>query len=125
MRLVPLNATVVPTGPCDGVHFGGVEIFREGAWGRICTDGVRNNPEEFTLDAHVVCSQLGFPFGTAMEASEFGGVYDYSNTSSDYSDTPVIVWASRVRAVSPHRLSASPPGCHCCHDTLLTCVLKN
>jgi len=114
MRLVPLNGTTMPTGPCDDVHFGGVELFREGAWGRICKGRFGRDPEEFTLDAQVVCRQLGFPFGTLMDADEVRGAYDYINTGPDYrySGPPVIVWASTVRALAPHRTSGCPPGCH-------------
>eukprot|EP00892_Ulva_mutabilis_P007289 jgi/Ulvmu1/4932/UM204_0003.1 len=96
VRLVPLNGTAVATAACDDVHFGGVELFREGQWGRICAGRFGGDPEEFTVDAQVVCRQLGFPFGTVMDEQEVFGAYDYR--TYDYS-TPredPITWASEV-----------------------------
>ena len=55
VRLVPLQGTTVATGECDNVHFGGVELFFQGQWGRICSatrSGI-DRDAEFTLDAHV------------------------------------------------------------------------
>lgn len=97
VRLVPLNGTATATAACDDVHFGGVELFREGRWGRICS-GRGGRTQEFTLDAQVVCRQLGFPFGTVMDASEPFGAYD-----RDYNDLPedALVWATEVRS-HPH-----------------------
>ena len=123
MRLVPLNGTAVPTGPCDDVHFGAVELFREGAWGRICAGRFGGDPEEFTLDAQVVCRQLGFRFGTLMNSEEVSGAYDY--TSSDYSDPPFTVWATEVWAVAPCHTADTLPGRHCCPEALLTCLLHS
>eukprot|EP00892_Ulva_mutabilis_P007291 jgi/Ulvmu1/4934/UM204_0006.1 len=94
VRLVPLNGTDVPTAACDDVHFGGVELFREGQWGRICAGRFGGEQEDFTLDAQVVCRQLGFPFGTIMDEREAFGVYDYN--SYDYDAEPVITWATEV-----------------------------
>ena len=108
MRLVPLSGTAVPTAVCDDVHFGSVQLFREGAWGRICAGRFGRIPKEFTLDAQVVCRQLGFPFGTLMDAGEVSGAYDYP--SSDYSDPPFTVWASEVWAVAPRH--ATRPTLH-------------
>ena len=96
VRLVPLNGTAVPTAVCDDVHSGGVELFREGAWGRICAGSFGGNEAEFTLDAKVVCRQLGFPFGTLMDSYEVPPDYEYSSTSPDYSDPSVTVWATQV-----------------------------
>ena len=92
MRLVPLVDTAVPTAECDDVHFGGVELFREGAWGRICPGRFGGDEQEFTLDAQVVCRQLGFPFGTVIDATDISGSYDYPFAS----DPPVTVWATQV-----------------------------
>ena len=97
VRLVPFDETATPTASCDDVHFGGVELFREGLWGRICEFGL----EEFTIDAQVVCRQLGFPFGTVMEAG-------FSSSSGDYrtDDTSDIAWASTVRSLeTPHGMT--------------------
>ena len=96
---MPLPGTAVPTAVCDDVHFGGVELFREGVWGRICTGPFPRGTAEFTLDAQVVCRQLGFPFGTLMDADEMSGVYD--DSTPDNSDPPFTVWASEVWAVAP------------------------
>ena len=106
MRLVPLNGTAVPTAPCDDVHFGGVELFREGVWGRICPGRFGGDEADFTLDAKVVCRQLGFPFGTVMDASEVSGFYDYSYSSAS-SDT-VTVWATQVCHICLHWRSQCP-----------------
>lgn len=95
VRLVPLNGTAVPTAECDDVHFGGVELFREGVWGRICAGRSGGLAQEFTLDAHVVCRQLGYPFGTVMEAFEVMSGSDYYY-SYDESDVHVTVWATQV-----------------------------
>ena len=96
---MPLPGTAVPTAVCDDVHFGGVELFREGVWGRICTGPIPSGTAEFTLDAQVVCRQLGFPFGTPMDADELIGVSD--DSTPDYSDPLFTVWATEVWAVAP------------------------
>ena len=89
VRLVPLNGTAVPTAVCDDVHFGGVELFREGTWGRICPGRTGGEEASFTLDAQVVCRQLGLPFGTVMDAADDEG-------RGDYSDPLATVWATQV-----------------------------
>ena len=66
VRLVPFNETIDPTSMCDDVHFGAVELFRKGRWGRTCSF---RDPDDFTLDAAIVCRQLGFPFGTSLESN--------------------------------------------------------
>ena len=114
VRLVPLNGTVVPTAVCDDVHFGAVELFLEGAWGRICAGSLGGDAEDFTLDAQVVCRQLGFPFGTLMDADEIFRAYEYARL--DYSD-PAIVWATEVWPVEQRR--------RLCAETLLVCLLLN
>ena len=127
MRLVPLNGTAVPTGPCDDVHFGAVDLFREGVWGRICAGSFGGDADHFTLDAQVVCRQLGFPFGTLMDGEELPGAYDSGAyySSLDYSDPPMIVWATEVWAVAPRCTSDSPLGRHYCPVALLTCMLHS
>lgn len=95
IRLVPLNATSAATATCDAVHFGSVELFHEGRWGRIC-NGRGRDDNAFTLDAHVVCRQLGFPFGTVMDAGEVSDAYEF-----DYYSDNALVWATQVR-VLPH-----------------------
>ena len=91
MRLVPLNGTAVPTAVCDDVHFGGVELFREGSWGRICPGRFGGDEADFTIDAQIVCRQLGFPFGSVMDVEDFFDANDYISP-----ETPVAVWASQV-----------------------------
>ena len=124
MRLVSLNGTEGPTAVCDDIHFGGVELFREGTWGRICADPFGSYPEDFTLDAQVVCRQLGFPFGTLMDAGELGSVY--GDSTPDYSDLPPFtIWATEVWAKAPRRPADTPLGRYCCPEALLTCLLHS
>lgn len=91
---MPLNGTAVPTAPCDDVHLGAVELFIEGRWGRICNGDFGGDPEEFTLDAQVVCRQLGFPYGTVMDAEQN---VDYSDRDYAPADESVVIWATQVR----------------------------
>lgn len=94
VRLVPLNGTQYPTAVCDDVHFGGVELFREGQWGRICAGTAGGDEAEFTLDAAVICRQLGFPFGTLMSSSDYTDEYLYDVFETP--ETPITVWANEV-----------------------------
>jgi len=49
--------------PCDAVYSGFVEVYHFEEWGAICIgDDVSD-----TLAADVVCRQLGFPHGTAVD----------------------------------------------------------
>ena len=96
MRLVPLNATAVPTAVCDDVHFGGVELFREGIWGRICLNRFGGEEEEFTVDAQVVCRQLGFPFNNVMDVGEVLDTFEYRTYNYFPPDDPVVGWATQV-----------------------------
>ena len=93
VRLVPLNGTASPTAPCDDVHFGGVELFFQGQWGRICSGGNGGDHNEFTLDAQVVCRQLGFPFGTVMNQKDFSEAYEYDSREEE----GILTWATEVR----------------------------
>lgn len=95
VRLVPLNGTAAPTAACDEVHFGGVELLFQGRWGRICNGRFGNHHEEFTLDAQVVCRQLGFPFGTVMHEEVFRLAYDYDYDSRGNKE--ILTWASEVQ----------------------------
>ena len=90
MRLVALAGTAA-TSACGAVHPGAVEIFHDGRWGRICNDLYGTSPEKFTLDAHVVCRQLGFPFGTVIDAQ------DNAQFQYDYDTEEELVWATAVR----------------------------
>ena len=72
---MPFAETIAPTSQCDDVHFGGVELFLDGRWGRICDFA---EPDEFTLDAQVVCRQLNFPYGTAMDDDSFVAQEEFS-----------------------------------------------
>ena len=99
VRLVPLNGNSPPTAACDDVHFGGVELFHDGRWGRICLE---TETYEFTLDAQVVCRQLGFPFGGVLDAEEASSfslrsdyIYDYLLSYTVEEAQPV--WATQVR----------------------------
>ena len=91
VRVVPLQGTTVATRECDDVHFGGVELFFQGQWGRICSaihSGI-DLDAEFTLDAHVSCRQLRFPFGTVMDAND--RIFEDGDTEG------VVTWASEVQ----------------------------
>lgn len=111
VRLVTLNGTSSNTAACDDVHFGGVELFREGRWGRICT-GVRfDAADHFTLDAQVVCRQLGFPFGTLMDEGtvfdrDYGSGFEYElysyqdDTAQDYDYSQAVTWATEVLSIT-------------------------
>lgn len=88
VRLVPFNETATRTALCDDVHFGAVELFREGLWGRICAFTL----EENTIDAQVVCRHQSFPFGTVMD-SIFLEYFD-DHREGEASN---IAWASNVR----------------------------
>lgn len=96
VRLVPINNTAISTAACDAVHLGAVEMFRAGRWGRICSGRRGGEFEKFTLDAQVICRQLGFPFGNVMDVGEIFGAYE-----EDYTvEVPVpLVWASEVRSL--------------------------
>ena len=54
VRLVALPGLNVSTDPCDDVHFGAVEIFNDGRWGRICRSNF-NTFASFSVDARVIC----------------------------------------------------------------------
>lgn len=85
LRLVPLPGITSNTAPCEAVHFGAVEIFNEGRWGRICNGRSSIAEEHFTLDAQVVCRQLGFPFGGLYDVAEAENSTETS-IDSDYGD---------------------------------------
>eukprot|EP00892_Ulva_mutabilis_P005580 jgi/Ulvmu1/3394/UM016_0010.1 len=97
VRLVETTGITSGTQPCDAVHFGAVEIFNAGQWGRICSGRFSGFPD-FTIDANVVCRQLGFPFGSLYDledvrnsTGEIVGA-DYE----DYSAPAELVWATDV-----------------------------
>ena len=98
VRLVDLDDITANTQPCDAVHFGGVEVFNDGQWGRVCAGRFGGDTEDFSIDAKVVCKQLSFPFGTIYDVNE---VTNSTGTpvGSDYSDYSApgeIVWATDV-----------------------------
>lgn len=113
VRLVPLNGTAVPTAACDEVHFGGVELFREGRWGRICSGRGGDEPADFALDAEVICRQLGFPFGTVMDE------VDNAEFDTSSSETPPTIWASSVRTFT---FCCPVFGCACSQQLSGHCV---
>lgn len=94
VRLVPLNGTAVATTECDEVHFGGVELFHDGRWGRICPGRISDYEATyaFTVDAQAICRQLGFPFSTIMDASDLESAYDRDNEQED-----ALTWTTDVR----------------------------
>lgn len=66
IRLFPIDPANL-TRPCDDVHMGGVEFFNDGQWGGICASG-----DSWTVDARVICRQLGFPFGSLVDSTRIG-----------------------------------------------------
>ena len=82
---------------CDDVHFGAVELFREGRWGRICSF---SEPDDFTLDAASVCRQLGFPFGTSLDSNSVSRRGRPPLDDYPIADPPAVSWASNVRALT-------------------------
>ena len=99
VRLVPLTGITSKTAPCDAVHFGGVEIFNDGQWGRICSGRFSNENALVTLDAQVVCRQLGFPFGglyDVLEATRSTG-FIVGSEFEDYSEPADTVFATEVK----------------------------
>lgn len=104
VRLVPLNGTASATAECDPVHLGGVELFREGRWGRICSGrNLGGEPEQFTLVTQVVCRQIGFPFGNVMDTADFKDAYE-----QDFSADVALTWATRVRLHPFGAMAANP-----------------
>ena len=98
VRLVSLSGAATETATCDDVHFGGVEFFNDGEWGRICA-GLNDGFEAFTVDATVVCRQLGFRFGSLYDvtgSAEFGSFTGSDYASGDPDRPSEIVWATDV-----------------------------
>eukprot|EP00892_Ulva_mutabilis_P004962 jgi/Ulvmu1/2838/UM144_0002.1 len=93
IRLVSFQGVNLTTRPCDDVHYGGVEFFNEGQWGRVC--GMTDlDPAAASVDALVICRQLGFPFGGLMDVrSTLREDRDYDSEV----DEPAIVWATDVQ----------------------------
>lgn len=97
VRLVPLIGATASTATCDSVHLGGVELFRQGRWGRICTGHGRADHGRFTLVAPVVCRQLGYPFGTLMNPEAVTDIDADPSANNDYSSSEdALVWANGV-----------------------------
>eukprot|EP00892_Ulva_mutabilis_P008801 jgi/Ulvmu1/6293/UM288_0001.1 len=89
VRLVPvlqLNGTRA-TSTCDEMHFGALEVFNDGQWGRICAGAAGLDLAGFQLDAVVACRQIGFPFATLLQLTDVN-VDDVAAT---------IAWATEVR----------------------------
>ena len=107
---MPLINATSESAPCDAVHQGVVQIFSNGVWGVLCTNVFgREERTGFTVDAKVICRQLGFPFGSVFDSSSSGGradpddQYDYTDyafygegspSSAPLDDVPVF--ATRV-----------------------------
>lgn len=71
------------------MHFGAVEIFNNGQWGRVCVGPSSFEFARFQLDAGVVCRQLGFPFATLLPLTSSNTILPELSAS--------IVWATDVR----------------------------
>eukprot|EP00892_Ulva_mutabilis_P007858 jgi/Ulvmu1/5444/UM223_0005.1 len=128
LRLVNIFGVNSTSGPCDDVHFGGVEIFNQGRWGRICRDNdlFFVGSADFTVDAKVMCRQLGFPFSgqyAAGQPSEFDAAIARFVTVEDRSPNPEpLVWATDVRCTGTEtrledcftpQLDGPPPFSNC------------
>eukprot|EP00892_Ulva_mutabilis_P008280 jgi/Ulvmu1/5824/UM025_0081.1 len=99
VRLVNLRNSNFTTQPCDDVHFGGVEFFNDGRWGRICQFSARD-PGGFAIDALVICRQLGFPFGSLIDLEEVrppSGGRPINEDDYPDDDEGALVWATDVR----------------------------
>eukprot|EP00892_Ulva_mutabilis_P008276 jgi/Ulvmu1/5820/UM025_0077.1 len=98
VRLVELRGSNFMTQPCDDVHFGAVEFFNDGRWGRICNDA-EQDPGGFAIDALVICRQLGFPFGSLMDLDEVRLPYGEPLNEADYPEDGqgALVWATDVQ----------------------------
>lgn len=98
VRLVPLHG-ITPTAPCDTVHYGGVEIFNDGQWGRICIGDFGYAVEEFPVEAAVVCRQLGFPYGGLYDVRDPDPSSRFRVEQDTLADTTAthVVWATEVR----------------------------
>ena len=108
VRLVDIDGINASTAPCDDVHFGGVEIYNDGRWGRICVGNFLNdyqNIDQFNVDAVIICRQLGFPFGSVMDLGEVredirvndNSAYLADPVGADYSGPRDLVWATDVQ----------------------------
>ena len=64
--------------PCDPLYTGILEIFNEGRWGAVCTNGGRD-----AITADVVCRQLGFPFGNPVDG-------DFARRDDDGTDPDTL-----------------------------------
>eukprot|EP00892_Ulva_mutabilis_P007276 jgi/Ulvmu1/4920/UM202_0005.1 len=89
VRLIQLSGINEATQPCDDVHFGGVEIFNDGQWGRICKS---RGSETSIVNAKVICRHLGFPFSSLM------GTEEVRTTPAVpvLPGPPRLVWAAQV-----------------------------
>eukprot|EP00892_Ulva_mutabilis_P004969 jgi/Ulvmu1/2844/UM144_0009.1 len=93
VRLRQLEGATGLTQPCDVVHFGGVEIFNEGQWGRVCKNF---EADSSIVTAKVVCRQLGFPFSSLMDVGAlafYEADYNYEYVRPEEQ----LVWATEVR----------------------------
>lgn len=98
VRLINIRGSNFSTQPCDDVHIGGVEIFNDGRWGRICT--VTGIPVGFTVSAKVICRQLGFPFGSVVDLQEVrvgSGMRFNQDEYIEYDEPGELVWARVVQ----------------------------
>eukprot|EP00892_Ulva_mutabilis_P004967 jgi/Ulvmu1/2842/UM144_0007.1 len=82
------------TQPCDDAHFGAVEFFNEGQWGRLCSGFGDSSP----VDAKVICRQLGFPFSSLIDVQEVRSnngrpFSDYG----EYGEPGELVWATDLQ----------------------------
>lgn len=72
LRLVPSVRVPGGTATCDEYHTGAVQMFRNGNWTGFCQAVRTEDEDSFTVDAQVICRQLGFPFGTVTTLSVAG-----------------------------------------------------
>eukprot|EP00892_Ulva_mutabilis_P004965 jgi/Ulvmu1/2840/UM144_0005.1 len=98
VRLVNIVGTNFTTQPCDDAHFGAVEFFNEGQWGRICA----NVGDPSQVDAEVICRQLGFPFSSLIDVQEVRNSTGRSagrpfEDYGEYDEPGELVWATELQ----------------------------
>eukprot|EP00892_Ulva_mutabilis_P004970 jgi/Ulvmu1/2845/UM144_0010.1 len=97
IRLVDIaeNNASISTASCDLAHFGGVEIFHDGKWGRVCAGRFGHSSASFAIASQVICRQLGFAFGGVYQTDGASSArVEYNEYGID--DALYTVWATEV-----------------------------
>ena len=86
--------------PCDPLYTGILEVFNDGRWGAVCSNGGRD-----AITADVVCRQLGFPFGNPVNG-DFVRLGDGDGDPSPTEESDVgsdTVWLFGVTCRGPEQ----------------------